>query len=50
MGGPQVVAVVELEEDEKGEEETGNPRYVCVHLAKLIILVTKVGKITMKTL
>jgi len=25
------MAAVELEEDEEGEEKTGNPRYVCVH-------------------
>merc|ERR1719507_1118983 len=31
MRGPQVVAAVELEEDEEGEEEAGNPRYVCIH-------------------
>ena len=35
--GPEVVAAVELEEDEEGEEEAGNPRYVCIHLLKQII-------------
>ena len=37
MRGPQVVAVVELEQDEEGEEEAGNPCYVCIHLVKQII-------------
>ena len=32
MRGPEIVAGVELEEDEEGEEKTRNPRYVCVHL------------------
>ena len=32
MRGPEVVAIVELEEDEEGQEKTRNPSYVCVHL------------------
>ena len=36
MRRPEVVAAVELEEDEEGEEKAGNPCYVCVHLVKLI--------------
>ena len=32
MRGPEIVAGVELEEDEEGKEKTGNPRYVSVHL------------------
>ena len=32
MRGPEVVASVELEEDEEGQEKTRNPSYVCVHL------------------
>ena len=32
VGGPEIVAVVELEEDEQGEEETGHSCYVRIHL------------------
>ena len=32
MRGPEVVAAVELEEDEEGEEKTRDPSYVCIHL------------------
>ena len=34
MRGPQVVAGVELEEDEEGEEKTRDPSYVGVHLGE----------------
>ena len=32
--GPEVVAAVELEEDEEGEEKTRDPSYVCIHLGE----------------
>ena len=34
MRGPEVVAAVELEEDEEGEEKTRDPSYVCIHLGE----------------
>ena len=37
MRGPEIMAVVELEEDEEGEEKTWNPRYVCVHLVNCFV-------------
>ena len=37
MRGPEIVAGVELEEDEEGEEKTWNPRYVGIHLVDCFV-------------
>ena len=36
MRSPEIVAGVELEEDEEGEEKTWNPSYVGVHLVNFL--------------